>query len=274
MWQQILSYFGTLEQRPVERMAFLVGGLLFFWIIEGAIPLIQPTYKRGKWRHAAVNFGFTVIHLIIHTFLAFIIILISDWCKANGFGLVYWTGAGVSVTILLSFLALDFFGGWLVHMVQHKTPFLWRFHIVHHADNNVDVTTGLRHHPVESVLRGLFFFIAVLFSGAPMYAVMIFQTVLVLFVAFTHANIRLPQPADNAISFLFVSPNMHKVHHHWQQPFTDANYGAVLSVWDRLLGTFKKLDHTKIRYGLDRYYPNEEDENFGLLMRKPFNNLK
>lgn len=270
MWEGIIAYFETLEQRPLERMAILVGGLLVFWIIEGAIPLVQPKYKKNKWRHAAVNFGFTVIHLIIHTFLALFIVLLSDWCKRENIGLVDWTNASVLGTILISVILLDFFGGWLVHWTQHKTASLWRFHIVHHADNNVDVTTGLRHHPVESVLRGVFFFIAIFISGAPMYAVMIFQTLAVAFTAFTHANISLPKSFDKALSFVFVSPNMHKVHHHWQQPYTDSNYGLILSVWDRLFGTYYHLDPKQIRYGLDRYYPNEEDENFMRLMKQPF----
>lgn len=270
MWETFIEYFSTLEQRPLERMAILVGGLLFFWIIEGAIPLLPMSYRKSKVRHAAVNFGFTVIHLIIHTFLALIIIFLSDWARDNQFGLVYWLNASVFWTILISFLALDFFGGWLVHITEHKVPLLWRFHVVHHADNNVDVTTGLRHHPVESVLRGLFFFMGIIVSGAPMYAVMIFQTILVFATAFTHANIRLPRWIDKALSYVFVSPNMHKVHHHWKQPFTDSNYGAVLSIWDRLLGTFKKLEPGEIRYGLDRYYPNEKDENFAMLMKQPF----
>lgn len=274
MWDAVLNYFGDLEKRPLERMAFLVGGLLVFWIIEGAVPLLQPAYKRGKLRHAAVNLGFTAMHLVIHTFLAIVIVLISDWCKANEFGLVYWTGAGILGTLTISFLLLDFCGGWLVHFTQHKMPLLWRFHVVHHADNNVDVTTGLRHHPVESVLRGVFFFLAIFLSGAPMYAVMMFQTVLILFVAFTHANISLPLWLDRALSFVFVSPNMHKVHHHWQQPFTDTNYGAVLSIWDRLFGTFSTLEPGQIRYGLDRYYPNERDEDFGMLLRRPFGRLE
>jgi len=273
MWQNVLDYFSTLEQRPLERLGFLVGGLLFFWIIEGAIPLLQPAYKKNKLRHAGVNFAFTVIHLVIHTGLAVVIVLLSDWCRRKGFGIVHWTGAGVLATIVVSFLVLDFFGGWLVHITEHKLALLWRFHVVHHADNNVDVTTGLRHHPIESVLRGLFFFAGILLSGAPMYAVMIFQTVLVLATAFTHANISLPRWLDKGLSYLLVSPNMHKVHHHWMQPYTDSNYGAVLSIWDRLLGTYRQLDPKEIRYGLDRYYPNEEDENFGMLLKKPFGPL-
>jgi len=273
MWERVINYFQTLDQHPAQRMAFLVAGLLFFWIIEGSIPLLTMQYKRGKLRHAVVNLGFTSIHLLIHTFLAIIIIKLSDWCKAGQFGLVYWLNLGIAGTIIISFLVLDFFGGWLVHISEHKIPVLWRFHVVHHADNNVDVTTGLRHHPIESVLRGVFFFLGIFVSGAPMYAVMIFQTILILVTAFTHANIRLPAALDKVLSFVFVSPNMHKVHHHWKRPFTDSNYGAVLSIWDRLLGTFKKLDPTLIHYGLDRYYPNEKDEDFMMLMKKPFQRL-
>jgi sterol desaturase/sphingolipid hydroxylase (fatty acid hydroxylase superfamily) len=239
VFHSIIQYFQTLEQHPIQRMLFLVCGLLFFWIIEGAIPLLPLQYKKTKLRHAGVNFAFTIMHLVIHTLLALVIIKISDWCKVNQFGFIYWMNAGVGLTILISFLTLDFFGGWLVHITQHKVPFLWRFHVIHHADNNVDVTTGLRHHPVESVLRGVFFFMGIIVSGAPMYAVMIFQTILIFAIAFTHSNIKLPLWLDKVVGYVLVSPNMHKVHHHWQQPYTDSNYGAVLSIWDRLLGTLK-----------------------------------
>jgi sterol desaturase/sphingolipid hydroxylase (fatty acid hydroxylase superfamily) len=273
MWNQILEYFQTLEQRPIERMAILVGGLLLFWIIEGAIPLFQLKYKKSKLRHAGVNFVFTVIHLIIHTFLASLIIKLSDWCTATQFGLVYWTNANVLLTIIIGVLALDF-SSWLVHIVMHKVPVLWRFHLVHHSDTNVDVTTGLRHHPGDSLLRGIFFLLLIFISGAPMYSVMIYQTLVVLATAFTHANIRPPSKLDKALSWFLISPNMHKVHHHWKQPYTDSNYGAVFSIWDRLLGTFTCLDTKDIKYGLDRYYPADKDENVMQLMVKPFKKLE
>lgn len=270
MFNDIISFFNSLEKHPLLRMAILVSGLMIFWIIEGAIPLIKTSYRKSKWRHAGVNFIFTIIHLVIHTFLAIVIVVLSDWCKSNEFGIVYLTNANITGTIIISFLVLDFFGGWLVHITEHKIAFLWRFHVIHHSDNNVDVTTGLRHHPGESILRGLFFFAGIIVSGAPMYAVMIFQTVLVLSTAFTHANISLPKKLDNALSYVIVSPNMHKVHHHWKQPYTDSNYGAILSIWDRLSGTFKKLAPSQIRYGLDRYYSNEKDEDIISLMKSPF----
>src|ERR1041384_4922247 len=119
MWHQVIDYFQDLEKHPVQRMVFLVGGLLIFWIIEGSIPLLSLHYKKTKLRHAAINFGFTTIHLLIHTFLAIIIVLLSDWSNARQFGLVYWTNAGILGTIVISFLVLDFFGGWLVHITEH-----------------------------------------------------------------------------------------------------------------------------------------------------------
>ena len=194
MWQSIVEHFQTLEQRPLERMIILVGGLLLFWIIEGAIPLLSLNYKKNKIRHAAVNFGFTVIHLIIHTFLAILIVLIADWCQLHSFGLVHWFNASVGLTILIAILAIDF-SSWLVHLVMHKARPLWRFHLIHHTDNSVDVTTGLRHHPGDSILRGIFFMLFIFLSGTPMYGVMIYQTLLVLATAFTHANISLPNIA-------------------------------------------------------------------------------
>jgi sterol desaturase/sphingolipid hydroxylase (fatty acid hydroxylase superfamily) len=267
---EIINFFSSLEKQPLLRLSFLIGGMLIFWIIEGAIPFLSMQYKKNRLRHAAVNMGFTIIHLIIHTFLALVIIMLSDWCAANNFGLVHWLNMGTIATIVVSILMLDFFGGWLVHITEHKIPFLWRFHVIHHADNNVDVTSGLRHHPGESILRGLFFFAAIMVSGAPMYAVMMFQTLIILATAFTHANINLPKRVDSLLSYILVSPAMHKVHHHYKQPYTDSNYGAIFSIWDRVLGTFMQLDKGKIVYGLDRYYSNDDDENMKKLLLYPF----
>lgn len=274
MLNSVLNYFKNLDQHPVQRMLFLVGGLLFFWVLEDFIPLLEPRYKKNKARHAAVNFSFTLIHLVVQTGIALVIVLLADWCRKQNFGLVYWTYAGVYAAIILSFFVYDFFIGWLAHFVLHQTFALWRFHTVHHADNNVDATTGLRHHPVESVVRGVFFLLATIVAGAPVYALMIYQTFLVFFTAFTHANISLPPKLDKALSYFFVSPNMHKVHHHYVQPYTDSNYGAVLSIWDRLFGTYRQLEPSELNYGLDRYYPNEHDENFWMLLKKPFGKMK
>src|SRR6476469_9946347 len=116
MWQKIIDHFQTLERHPVERMVLLVAGMLFLWLIEGAIPLISMQYKKNKWRHASINFTFTILHLVIHTGFAVLIVLISDYCKKSGVGIVNWLHSSVLLTIIISFLVLDFFGGWLVHL--------------------------------------------------------------------------------------------------------------------------------------------------------------
>lgn len=270
---KFIQFFSGLEHRPLQRGLMFVGTMMILWIIEHAIPLVVMRYKKNKVRHAGVNLSFTLLHFIIHTLLAVFIVIISEWCARNNFGLVNWFHTGPLVTILVTMLTLDFFGGWLCHLIEHKVSLFWRFHIIHHADNNVDVTTGLRHHPLESLWRGLFFFIGLIVAGSPTWAVMVYQTFLISITGFTHANISLPKAVDKAISYILVSPNMHKIHHHWKQPYTDSNYGAVFAIWDRLFGTFLKMDTSELRYGLDRYYPNEKDEDFVALMKKPFQKL-
>lgn len=270
MWKDLLDYFQQLGQHPLQRMAFLVGGMVLLWVAEGALPFVSLSYRKNKWRHASVNLSFTLLHLLLHTGFAFFIVLLSDACRNQRFGLVYWWHLPLPLILVVSFGVLDFFGGWLVHRVQHKSALLWRFHVIHHSDPAVDVTTGLRHHPVESLLRGVFFLLGILVSGAPVYAVMIYQTVLVLSTQFTHANLHLPRWLDRLAVYLIVSPSMHKVHHHWKRPYTDSNYGAVLSVWDRMFGTYAHLDAAALHYGLDDPGTGGREEDLLHLLRSPF----
>ncbi len=272
--ERLISYFSDLEKRPLERAGFFIGGMVLLLVLEYLMPLLDPHYKKTKTRHGLLNVGFTAIHFVVHTIMAIGIVAICDWTAKNNFGILRLMDFGPLVVVVITCLVLDFFAGWLCHFTEHQIPLFWRFHIIHHADNNVDVTTGLRHHPLESVWRGVFFYAGIFLSGAPMFAVLLYQTILVFMTGVTHANIGLPQQVDKIISWVLVSPNMHKVHHHWKQPYTDSNYGAVFSIWDRLLGTFMKLEPSKLKYGLDQYFPNEKDENFSALMKRPFQKLK
>jgi hypothetical protein len=120
MWHSLKEYFDTLEQRPLERLAFIVGSLLILWMIEGAIPLLPLKYKKNKARHAGVNLFFTLLHLIIHTGFGVLIVLLSDWASKEKFGIVYWLNASVLGSIIISALVLDFFGGWLSHFVEQR----------------------------------------------------------------------------------------------------------------------------------------------------------
>lgn len=266
----IIEYFTNLESRPLERLAILTGAILVLWVIENGIPLVTLHYKKNKLKHAFVNFTFTLFHLVIHAALAVFVVFACDWSTKHQFGIVNWFDFPVWAIILFGILGMDFFGGWLVHIVQHKVPLFWRMHIVHHSDTNVDVTSGLRHHPLEALFRWIFFFLGIIITGIPIYAVMIGQTIMSVFTMFTHANIRLPVWLDKGMSYVFVSPNMHKVHHHWKQPYTDSNYGTAFSIWDRLFGTYREIDCSQVKYGLDKYYDTKKDENFMELVKSPF----
>jgi sterol desaturase/sphingolipid hydroxylase (fatty acid hydroxylase superfamily) len=252
----------------VYRTAILMGGLLLLWIIEGMAPRFR--FSNNRYRHAGTNLFFTLTTVIVNTGLAFLIVKASRWTSDNQFGLLYLVRLPLWLHTLLALLMLDFIGAWLIHWVQHKTAWLWQFHKIHHIDTHIDATTALRHHPVESLLRVIALLVAIVTMGIPFWMVMLYQSLSVLLSQFNHANIHLPQWLDNALSWIIVSPDMHKVHHSRYQPETDANYANIFSIWDRLLGTFVKVPDTlAIQYGLDEYRDPRYQE-IGPLLKVPW----
>ena len=171
---------------------------------------------------------------------------------------------------LVGLFLLDLIGAYLVHLVEHKTKFLWRFHLIHHTDTWIDTTTANRHHPGESVIRFTFTAIGVLLIGSPMWLVFLYQTLSVVATQFNHANISLPKKVDTVLSYFIVSPDMHKVHHHYVLPYTDSNYGNIFSIWDRLFGTFMTLPKEEIIYGIDTHQQPEEHNELKNLLKIPF----
>jgi sterol desaturase/sphingolipid hydroxylase (fatty acid hydroxylase superfamily) len=186
--------------------------------------------------------------------LAFILIKTAAWTTDNNFGILQWLpGLPIWLYTLIGLLLLDLIGAYLAHFVQHKIKFLWRFHLIHHTDTWIDTTTANRHHPGESVIRFLFTTLGVLIVGSPMWMVFLYQSLSVIGSQFNHANISLPAKLDVWLSYFIVSPNMHKVHHHYMLPYTDSNYGNIFSVWDRLFGTFTTLPKDELIYGVDTH---------------------
>ena len=248
-----------------QRTAILAGGLLLFWILEGAVPILRMKYNRT--RHLGVNVFFTVTTLIVNLLFAAVIVLASDWSVKSGFGLLQMIAMPVALQILIGLLLLDLIGAYLIHWIEHKVYWMWRFHVVHHTDMHVDATTALRHHPGESVFRAVFTTLAVLVAGAPIWLVMLYQSLSAFSSQFNHANLRLPAWVERYLSFVIVTPGMHRVHHHLHQPFTDTNYGNIFSIWDRVFGTFAKLKAKDIVFGLDVYH--KRDGNLGDLLKVP-----
>lgn len=263
----IVNYFSTIPS--LHRALILVGGIAIFWLIENTFPLFQFDYK--KWNHAGINIFFTATTVIVNFILAFLLLLSADWAVANKFGVLQWLPEiPLWLFALIGLLLLDLIGAYLAHLVQHKTKFLWKFHLIHHTDTWIDTTSANRHHPGESVIRFLFTVLAVLISGSPMWLVFLYQSLSVIFSQFNHANVSLPEKIDKIISYVIVSPNMHKVHHHYMLPYTDSNYGNIFSVWDRLFGTFLTLEKNKIVYGVDTHMNETEHNSLKSLIKIPF----
>ena len=270
--ETIINYFETIPS--IHRSIILVGGITFFWLLEGALPLFNFNY--AKWKHAIPNLFFTVTTIIINFTLAFLLLGTADWVQANNFGIINWLPIDIPLWlyVFLGVLFLDFFGAYLAHFTEHKIKPLWMVHLVHHSDHKVDTTTANRHHPLESIIRFTFTLFGVLIVGAPIAIVMIYQSLSLVFTQFTHANIKMSRSLDKLLSYFIVSPDMHKVHHHNLLPYTDSNYGNIFSIWDRLLGTYKYLDRDKIVYGVDTFPDEKINSSLKELLKQPFQKYK
>jgi sterol desaturase/sphingolipid hydroxylase (fatty acid hydroxylase superfamily) len=244
----LVAYFTTIPSS--HRALILAGGIAFFWIWESAVPLFRFEYR--KWSHAFVNLFFTATTIVVNFVLAFLLLQASDWAVARGIGVLGWLPAlPLALQAIVGLLLLDLIGAWLAHYVEHKT------------------TSANRHHPGESVIRFVFTLLAVVVVGAPMWLVFLYQSASVVLSQFNHANIALPPALDRALAWIIVSPDMHKVHHHYVLPYTDSNYGNVFSVWDRLFGTFMSMERAKLVYGIDTHMDPKEHSSVGALMTMP-----
>ena len=265
--ETLLNYFESIPSS--HRSIILGGGLTLFWLIEGGIPLFH--FKYNKWRHALPNLFFTFTTIIVNFTLAFLLLNSADWVVANNFGIINWIpNMPLWMYVVVGILLMDFIGAYLVHYVEHKVKPLWMVHLVHHSDHKVDTTTANRHHPLESVIRFTFTLAGVFIIGAPIAIVMLYQSMSLVATQFTHANIKLPKKVDKALSYVLVSPDMHKVHHHYVLPYTDSNYGNIFSIWDRLFGTYMEFDRDTLVYGVDVFPDEEKNSSINELLKQPF----
>jgi sterol desaturase/sphingolipid hydroxylase (fatty acid hydroxylase superfamily) len=263
--EQFIDFF---EEYKDARTLFLVIGLVIFWVIEGAVPLFSFQYRRVQ--HAALNLTLTFFQLLIALAMGLVMVRIADYTTANQFGLFYWLDLPLWLHVICAILLMDLFGGYLIHRIEHKIPLLWRFHIVHHADSEIDVTTGLRHHPGETVFRLSAQTLAVLIGGIPIGMIFLYSMISLFFAQWTHSNIRSPEFFDKWLSYIIVTPNHHKVHHHESKPLTDTNFGNIFMMWDRLFGTFNATDPSELKYGIDSLPSQDDKDSLKRMLMIPF----
>ncbi len=192
------------------------------------------------------------------------------WLSQSQFGILHLFTAPIWVELILAILVLDLIAQYGVHYFLHKVKWMWRLHLIHHSDTHVDATSGTRHHPLDFIIRELFALLAVVIMGMPLAFYFFYRILTVFFTYWTHANIALPPKLDKVLSYVIVTPVMHKFHHHYQMPWTDTNYGNMFSIWDHLFGTYSYADPKAIVYGLDIVDSSKADD-LGYQLKLPFN---
>jgi len=192
--------------------------------------------RRSRWLH---NLALTLVNTAVLR-VAFPIGAMSAalWADRQSFGLLHLVNWNPAVEIVLSIVVLDLviYGQ---HVLFHAVPLFFRFHQVHHADIDFDVTLGTRFHPVELLLSMAIKLVAVALLGAGAAAVVLFETLLAVTSLFNHGNVRLPEALDRVLRWVVVTPAMHAIHHSMERADRDTNFGFSIPLWDRLFGTYR-----------------------------------
>ena len=247
----------------VARLLPVLGALALASVIEALAPLRhQPRWIYGR---LASNLCLLVITLTLSVLLNFTLALGAAYVGQSGLGLLQVFEFGAAASFMIAFLALDG-ASYLVHRLMHRTPALWRVHLVHHIDASVDATTAFRQHPIEGVLRFVFIAAAAWLVGAPPAAVALYRLLGALNSVLEHANIRVPLWLDRMLVYVWVTPDMHKVHHSRERIETDSNYANLFSFFDRAFGTFTCSSRGRsVEYGIHGYDAAERQSVAALL---------
>ena len=243
-----------LSHEPLLRLTPFLGVFALMAALEAWLPRRERALPRlRRWPS---NLGIVVVDtVVVRVLFPTAAVGVALAVEAQGGGLFGWLGAPFWLAVLLAVLLLDL-AIYLQHVMFHAVPALWRFHRMHHADTDIDVTTGLRFHPVEIVLSMLIKFAVIAALGAPAVAVLLFEVLLNATSMFNHANLRLPERVDAAVRRVVVTPDMHRVHHSVVARETNSNFGFNLAVWDRVFGTYRaqpEAGHDGMTIGIDQF---------------------
>jgi len=230
----------------------------------------QPRTRR--W---ITNFALTPLDVLV-VFLVYPVLDVgmAFWAERDGFGLFQWIGLPASLVLVLSFVLIDF-SVWAQHWALHQVRVLWPLHRVHHSDPDVDFTTAHRFHPFEAIWTVGVKLAMVAAIGPPVAAVLIYDMVYPIVSHVGHSNVRLPLALDRLVRPFVVTPDFHRVHHSTADPEFEKNYGAVMTLWDRLFGTYlaqPRLGHERMSVGLAEY-PDAEKLHLLRLLAMPFDRV-
>jgi len=244
---------------------------LVFWL-EGIFPLFQE--RKERFRHALPNLGMGALNgLVISLAFAGITLKAIEVAEYHSWGLLRQFQGASWFEGAIAFVLFDF---WMYawHWANHRIPFLWRFHRMHHSDLAVDSTSALRFHMGEIVLSSLLRLIVVPLIGMQFVHLLIYEVCLQPIIIFHHSNVALPERIDRVFRAVIVTPNMHRVHHSQIRDETDSNYSSIFSFWDRLIRSFRQREDTRtLVYGLP-YLQEKEWQAFWGMLKTPFAMMK
>jgi sterol desaturase/sphingolipid hydroxylase (fatty acid hydroxylase superfamily) len=263
------ALIGQLQQ---TQTAVAVAGLVLLLLIEHIHPFFdffEGSVKK-KGMHLLANMALGITNAIVTSvFFAAAWLWASTWANEHDFGILNWLNLPTWAHAAGAVLLMDTWMYWW-HVMNHKLSFFWRFHRVHHADPNMDVTTASRFHTGEIIFSSILRIPVIVLIGLHLWELLLYGTMLVLVVQFHHANIALPEKLDKILRAFIVTPAMHKVHHSRWQPETDSNYSSLFTFWDRINRTFRLHDPLNtISMGLDEF-DTEEDQQVKGLFTMPF----
>lgn len=254
------------------RLWVLFASLIFSSILDLTV---GASYTKGYWKHFFFNARFMLTAAPFQFIFGLLLAYVFSIQQTHHVGLFswmaspdYWMNHPI-YTLLITLLMLDFFE-FVYHVMMHSFKRIWMFHAIHHSDMKLDTSTTLREHPGETCIRLAYLVVIVSICGFPFWAFFLRQMVQIICNVFAHSSFRFSPKLDRVISLLFVTPNTHHVHHHNVEPWTNANYGDIFSIWDHLFGTYQFVPHYhQLSFGLDTFPDRDETENMADMLQIP-----
>ena len=253
------------------RLTSFAGVLLAMALWELVAPRRKLTAAKPlRW---ASNLGLVTLNtVLVRLATPLSAVAMAALAAQRGWGLLNWIAWPAWLEIVLGVIALDL-AIYLQHVMFHAVPALWRLHLVHHADLDIDVTTGLRFHTLEILLSMAIKVGAVLVIGPSVWAVVAFEVLLNATSMFSHSNVRMPAWLDRLLRLVVVTPDMHRVHHSVIQRETNSNFGFNLPWWDYLLGTYRvqpEQGHDGMTTGLPQLRDERQTERLHHMLLLPW----
>lgn len=250
----------------------LIALFAILFLVESRFQLRKRVQSR--WKCLFINFivsipAFALLRLLFIPAMVWLAVQNQSW----HLGVNYWFDAPAIFKATISFLLLDY-SNYIWHILLHKLPVLWRFHLVHHTDPDLDISTAFRFHFGEMIGSVIFRGAAIVLIGASPILVLIYEIAFEAATQFHHSNIKLPFKFEKALNYLLVTPRMHGIHHSMIKRETDSNYSIIFSFWDRIHKTVRlNIHQDEIVTGVPSY-TDERELTIGKLWALPFKAIK